>query len=156
MGWKAAAILVEHRTPDDVVAEVDVYRPSDRTVDLVGAWDELAVAQIGETAVFFTGRRRQAELAAALSNGTRAFAFFLDSVHTTYGFDYFVDGACVRSVERVERELTRDEGAPLDAERTTPVPSWGHDDDWVLAVMAQVIGVDAQQLDAAAYTVLEP
>jgi len=156
MGWKAAALLVENRTTADIVREIDVFRPGSREVEMVEAWYELAVAQIGAWAVFFSGGKRHPDLIATLSKDTRVFAFDLNSVYTSYGFDYFVDGRCVRSAHYTERECVRSEGPMLAAERKLKVPKWGHDDDWVLAVMHRVIGVGAGDLEEATYTVLEP
>jgi hypothetical protein len=154
MGWKAAAILVENRTVDELLEELDIYRLSDRELYMTDAWYELAVARVGTWLVFFTGGKRQVELARALSNGTRAFAFDLNSIHTSYGFDYWVDGACVRSLCFTERECVRDEGKKLAAETKVRVPKWGHDDDWVLGVMKKVIGVGADALEEIEYVAL--
>lgn len=159
MVWNAQLLLVEKVDAARVVDALTLPAPGGRFVSLPSTG---AVAAAGEVRGWGAVVRHAgappptpAQLA-ALSKGTRAFAFTLASARTLFGYAWWVDGKCVRAATHEAGEEVEAEGTQLRAERGIPLPDLGPDEDFVLTLLERLTGLTIEELDDGRYEVLGP
>ncbi|WP_431950941.1 hypothetical protein [Nocardia lijiangensis] len=159
MGWNAAGLLVEGEVGSDVLAAlpgapqpsgetgsgVEVFSnsfPADYAVATVGGWTVLADPWI--SALY------DETLSPRLAEGRRVLTFIANSVTSTYGMGWYVDGAVVRDVLVVEGETVAEEGVPLPEEDGIGL----YEEDDVFALISRLTGVDFGTIVDAEYRFL--
>lgn len=159
MVWNAQLLLVEKVDAARIVDALKLPPPGGRFVSLpstgavaaagkVRGWGALVRAAAAPAAT-------DAQLA-ALSKGTRAFAFTLASAKTIFAYAWWVDGKCVRKALHEAGEEVETVGPQLRAERGIPLPDLGPDEDFVLTLLERVTGLTGEDLDDERYEVLGP
>lgn len=137
--------VVEYEQTGEVVDfdQATMTSPGGRLYLADGEWcqlwdsDLLFVPQIGR---LIFEEPNQFDGPSALA-GTRALAVVFSSVTSTYGFWLYDDGALVRQAIFESGEPVDEVGQPLPMEADVPIPSWGHDEDFVWAVIHEVTGL---------------
>lgn len=171
MGWNTSALFVRDRTVDDVIAflpDVYSYEP---TGEVVSSEQAHAGSPGGRLYAAVTPTREaswcelwdpEQRLATRVEKlieldgpgtlqGTTALAVIFSSVTSTYGFWLFEDGELKRRVMYETGECIDESGDRLPVEDTVEVPSWGHDEDFVWALIASVAEIELD--DARSYAV---
>jgi hypothetical protein len=161
VGWNTSALFVENRTLEEVLGflpDVFSYDPTGETVSALEAWagspgDRLYGAVSGGWCQIWDPDQRFAPRVeriletdgAGTLEGTRAVALLFSSVTSTYAFWLYQDGALVRHATFESGKCIQEGGEPLAIESQVALPSWGHDEDFLWAVVTAVTGLDADE-----------
>jgi hypothetical protein len=163
MGWNTSALFIKNRTADEALSflpDVFAYEPAGLRVSAEeamsgsprgriylrtsGGWCELwdpdqRFAPRVEDIIEIDG--------SGILAGTTALAVLFSSVLSTYGFWLFEDGKLVRHAVFDSGKPVAAYGTPLPVESELEIPSWGHDEEFVWAVISAVTG-SSGELDA--------
>jgi uncharacterized protein DUF6461 len=157
MGWRMAGLMVENRTPDDVLAvlpgaprPLGIRLTGDEALSMSVDADYAVATLDGWTVVSDPGVRAWSEtICEPLSSGDRrTLSFVVDDLTTTHGFAWYVDGHHVRTAFYLEGEPTDHDGDPLPAERNLPDPA---SEDHVPVLAARLTGLGTAELFGASY-----
>ncbi len=142
VGWKVQGLIVQGSVdPTDLPgqpyetgesADIDTvhHGPHDYGVATVDGWTFIADPE------FRVSFDEQAVL--QVSGTRRALAWVTNSVSTTHGFAWYLEGEMVRQIIYTEGELADEHGAPLPEEQGAPEPL---SEDYVFEMMLRLTGV---------------
>ena len=157
MGWNTSALFVHDRSVDDLLRllpEEVLCVPTDAEVTAEEATSAHPGGRIylaeGETWTqlwdpdlrFVPGTEKSIEDGPRRLDGSRLLAVIFSSVASIYGFWLHEEGELVRRTIFQSGELIDEVGKPLAFESAIEVPSWGHDEDFIWAVIRAVTGQD--------------
>lgn len=175
MGWNTSALFLRDRSVKAVLSflpDIFDYEPMREGVwgdeAMVGRAEDLYLASDATWCQMWDPHTRFAPKVDVLMEyeanhtpilrGTRALSALFASVTSTYGFWLYDDGKLVRQAMYTSGEPVNIIGEPLPVESQVEIPSWGHDEIYVWAVIEALTGYTSDFVSDsqgfAAYNVL--
>ncbi len=165
MGYNTASLMIEGVSAADALAvfeAADMFAPAENTAGFEEASSlslhpNLAVGDVKGWAVFWnaSGQILRSGFPAEVSRGRRSLSCQLSSVDSQYGFSYFVDGVCRRSIVYELNDAIKESGTLLPEEVGFATSSWGPDEDFVFGIIERLTGISLNDLQEASYSVLK-
>ena len=155
MGWNTSAIFLKGLDVESalrILPDVLYYKPTSEQVDWETATgglhsDTLFVRQgNGVVELWDPDQRFPPRIELLVEDscidlaGTTVLAVLFAGVKSTYAFWLYEGGRLVRHATFASGTVTASEGEPLEVESRVSVPSWGHDESFLLAVIDAVCG----------------
>ena len=162
MGWNTSALFVRAWTVEqliDFLPDVFSYEATDEAATAEEAWcgspgERLYLAEAhGWCQMWDPDQRFAPRLSRMIERprdmaDTQALAVLFDGVSSTYSFWLYENGELTRQATFESGNCIEQTGTALPIESQVAIPSWGHDEDFLWAVITAVTGLkdDTEQL----------